>query len=79
MVTKLSRQQRLNTVQNQMGLPQLKLKQDVLTRWNKTFDMFTRIHKIKGALVAFTLLSQDHTITPRLADNKKSSSSFVKF
>lgn len=53
----------LCTIQKHMGLPQLKLEQDVLTKWNSSFHM---LHKIKGAAVSLmTLLyhDQDHMIT----------------
>ncbi|CAH2019760.1 unnamed protein product [Acanthoscelides obtectus] len=36
----------------QHGLPELKVKQDVATRWNSTFDMFKRILEIKQPLMS---------------------------
>ena len=35
--------EKLRTVQEQLGMPQLKLIQDVVTRWNSTYLMFERI------------------------------------
>lgn len=35
-----------------MGYPELKLIQDVTTRWNSTYDMFQRCIEIKEPLIA---------------------------
>ncbi|KAF8795059.1 Zinc finger BED domain-containing protein 4 [Argiope bruennichi] len=48
----------LHKMQNQMKLPNLKLKQDVATRWNSTFDMLTRIQKNKEPLLSTVGLLQ---------------------
>lgn len=42
---------KLHATQKQMGLPELKLKQDVPTRWNSTYDMLSRVFANKAPIV----------------------------
>lgn len=42
----------------QLGLPPLKLKQDVVTRWNSTHNMFKRLLQIKDAVVSILAILQ---------------------
>ncbi|XP_018574673.1 zinc finger BED domain-containing protein 1-like [Anoplophora glabripennis] len=43
---------KLHTTQEQMGLAQLKLKQDVATRWNSTLEMLSMCFETKDTIVA---------------------------
>lgn len=43
---------KLKNAQKQMGYPELKLIQDVCTRWNSTYDMFQRCMDIKEPLMS---------------------------
>jgi len=44
--------EKLKEFQKQMGLPELKVKQDVSTRWNSTLNMIERLIQIKNPLSA---------------------------
>lgn len=43
---------KLKEIQGQLNVPQLKLKQDVVTRWNSTYEMFRRLVLLKDAVTA---------------------------
>ncbi|XP_047518057.1 E3 SUMO-protein ligase ZBED1-like [Pieris napi] len=48
--------ERLKTMQKQLQEKELKLKQDVVTRWNSTLDMFTRVLETKKSLMSVITL-----------------------
>lgn len=50
--------QKLVTMQKQLSLPPLKLKQDVATRWNSTYDMLHQFCSAKDALIATIALTR---------------------
>jgi len=43
---------KLRQTQLQMGQPQLRLKQDIPTRWNSTYYMLKRITEVKDPLIS---------------------------
>lgn len=55
---------KLQELQKQMDMPVLKLKQDVSTKWNSTYDMLDRFLKTKNAIIAtVALVKNDLSLT----------------
>lgn len=51
---------KLHDTQEQMGLPMIKLQQDITTRWNSTYDMLERFTNVKDPIIStLTLLQSD--------------------
>jgi len=50
--------QKLLALEKQMGLPELKLKQQCPTRWNSTYDMLQRLVSVKDAVSAVVASSK---------------------
>ena len=44
--------EKLKSIQRQMGLKELKLKQDVITRWNSTYHMLARFRDMKDPILS---------------------------
>ncbi|XP_048829491.1 zinc finger BED domain-containing protein 4-like [Brienomyrus brachyistius] len=44
--------EKLKSTQRQMGMPEPRLKQECITRWNSTFHMLKRILETKGAVIS---------------------------
>ncbi len=44
--------EKLKSTKRQMGMPELKLKQECVTRWNSTFHMLKRILESKDAVIS---------------------------
>ncbi|KAJ8737983.1 hypothetical protein PYW08_000578 [Mythimna loreyi] len=48
----LPAKKKLVEIQEQMNISPLKLKQDVTTRWNSTYDALSRMLRMREALIA---------------------------
>ena len=62
--------EKLKLIQRQMGVKELKLKQDVVTRWNSTFHMMARFIDQKEAIVSTLAIVNATVETPTAADGK---------
>ncbi|GBP83066.1 Zinc finger BED domain-containing protein 4 [Eumeta japonica] len=68
-------QKQLQSIQDRLNQPHLKVFQDCVTRWNSTFYMFERFSKVKDAL---NLYMNDNEIDPILPEEWKIIESFIK-
>ncbi|KAF3832801.1 hypothetical protein F7725_026466, partial [Dissostichus mawsoni] len=55
--------EKLKATQNQMGMAELRLKQDCITRWNSTYDMLKSFLKSKDAIIS-TLAITNASVSP---------------
>ncbi|MBN3319230.1 PFD5 protein, partial [Atractosteus spatula] len=72
--------EKLRSLQKQMGMEELKLKQEVARRWNSTYRMLTRFHRARDAVVS-TLALVDAalpTLTPEEWDTVAESCVILK-
>lgn len=68
-------QKQLQSIQDRLNQPHLKVFQDCVTLWNSTFYMFERFSKVKDAL---SLYMNDNEIDPILPEEWKMIESFIQ-
>lgn len=73
--------EKLKEFQKQMGLPELKVKQDVSTRWNSSLNMIERLIQIKNPLSAAmsSLRRAPNCLTKRMGYNNRLCPNFKTF
>lgn len=63
--------EKLKNVQHQMGVPQLKVKQDVSTRWSSPFIMIARLLEIREPLSVVIARMGNSKLVPHSNERSK--------